>query len=135
MLKKNLSTLSWKYLLLLTGLNFLGSCANDSDPNPKPEVNFDPKATGIFLASGDSVNKLKITVNSLSKLKSFTIVSSDSSQLLQNVNTFPEKSYKTVLRDKVAARKRRGDQIVYTITAITEKDESTIRTYTVTINH
>src|SRR5688572_12672242 len=111
------------FYLMVAGLFFLPACSDDSDPNPKPEVNFDPKDKAIFLASGDSVNKLKINVTSLSKLKSFTIASSESNQLLQNINTFPDKNYRTVLRDKVPARKRRGDQIIYTITAITEKDE------------
>ena len=120
--------------LIVAAFYLLTGCANDSDPNPKPEVNFSPEAKAVTLPPGDSVNMLTITVTSISKLKSFTIARTDSNQLLQNINTFPEKNYKTKLRDKISADADSGSQVIYKITAITEKDESTTRTFTVNVN-
>lgn len=123
----------WVCSLLATSALITG-CVDDSMPNPKPLIDFNPNERSTTVAPGDSVEGLVITVSSTDNLKAFTIIRSDSAQPLQEVNSFSAKSYSTRLRDKIAASRDSGDQVVYTFTAITEKNETTTRTYTILVD-
>src|SRR5688572_4620805 len=103
--------------LIIAAFYLLPGCADDSDPNPKPEVNFSPETKTVTLPPGDSVNMLTINVVSINKLKSFRIARDNPDQVLQDISTFPEKNYKTKLRDKISADADSGSQVIYTITA------------------
>jgi hypothetical protein len=135
----NMRAFLYSAIISLVCLSGLFSCIDDTIPNPKPEIDFNPSNKEISLAPGDSVvadtlnHNLKITVRTLGKLKAFSIASSDSSQLLQNITTFPEKSYSTILRSKVGTNKKAGDRIIYSFSATNDKEETTIRTFTVNV--
>ncbi|KAA9331860.1 hypothetical protein [Adhaeribacter soli] len=120
---------------LVAATGFISSCVNDSTPNPRAIIDFNPKENTIALAPGDSVNKLAITVSSMDRLQSFTIGCSDSAKLLHDTIPFPARKYNTVLLDKIAASKVKGDRVVYTFTAVTERNETTSRTYTVKVEY
>jgi hypothetical protein len=120
---------------LVAATGFLSGCVNDTSPNPRAIIDFSPKESSIALAPGDSVNKLAVTVSSMDRLQSFTIGCSDSAQLLHDTIPFPARKYNTVLLDKIAAGKVKGDQVIYTFTAVTERNETTSRTYTVKVEY
>jgi hypothetical protein len=125
------------FLFLVSGTCFLFSCIDDTIPSPKPEIDLIPERKDLLLlpgdSLGDSLRTLRIVVKSFDKLQDFTIISSDSSQPLEAVTSFPLNTYSTILRDKIRNNKKPGDQIIYSITATTEKNASTTRIFTVNI--
>jgi hypothetical protein len=122
------------FLFLLSGICFLSGCVDDSVPDPKPEINFAPVPKTVSLVPGDTI-QLNLKVNSKNKLTSFTIASSETSALLQDVTTFPLSSYQyeTNIKEKIDSSRRAGDQIVYMIKATTDKGEATERAFTVNV--
>ncbi|RYF87281.1 MAG: hypothetical protein EOO03_10790 [Chitinophagaceae bacterium] len=121
-------------MLAVGSMAFLTSCGDDEEVNPKAEIVFNPSETEVSKAPGDMVT-LGVAVTSQDKLKSFKVERTilGTTATLNETTSFGNAGHSYILNDTVPSSAQPGNKIEYRFTAVTNKNETTTKTFTVNV--